>query len=191
MYLDEYKLSIPAVSLKNWHAAVEAASGLMKDVLSVQTTGLELLGRVKENKGSTERIGWLNMWAKVFAALQAVMSAINYQSKLVLLMAQRNSFELMLQAHTIVDPIRKLSDGPTKTSQPEDAQEYAFRSSVDRLRAYTAWCLWHDKAYFKEVLNPKSMRDIWDIEPDALSGNAGKASFFTAQFLEKMGTPAG
>ena len=189
MYLDEYELSIPAVSLKNWHAAVEAASGLMKDVLSVQTTGLELLGRVKENKGSTERIGWLNMWAKVFAALQAVMSAINYQSKLVLLMAQRNSFELMLQAHTIIDPIRKLSDGPTKTSQPENAQEYAFRSSVDRLRAYTAWCLWHDKAYFKEVLNPKSMRDIWDIEPDALSGNAGKASFFTAQFLEKMGTP--
>jgi hypothetical protein len=189
MHLDEFRLSIPAVSLKNWHDAVQAASGLMKDVLSVQTHGLELLRRVKESQASTERIGWLNMWSKVFAALQAVMAAINYQSKLVLLMAQRNTFELMLQAHTIVDPVRKLNDGSTKSSRPRDAQEYAFRSSIDRLRAYTAWCLWHDKAYFKEVLNPKSMRDIWDIEPGTLAGDAGKASFFTAQFLEKIGAP--
>jgi hypothetical protein len=187
MHLDQFRLSIPVVSLKDWHDAVDASSGLMKDVLSAQTNGLELLQRVKEPTSSTERIGWLNMWAKVFAALQAVLAAINYQSKLELLMAQRNTFELMLQAHTIIDPIRKLKDGSLHESRPKEAQEYAFRSSVDRLRAYTAWCLWHDKAYFKEVLNPKSMRDIWDIEPSALKDDTGKSSFLAAQFMEKTG----
>jgi hypothetical protein len=59
------------------------------------------------------------------------------------------------------------------TSRPQripspttNKKEFAFRSCADRLRAYTAWCLWHDKAYFKEVLNPKSMRDIWNSEFD-------------------------
>ena len=73
----------------------------------------------------------------------------------------------MLQMHTIMDPIRKFDKKNEHDESPKvanETNEYACRSSVDRLRAYTAWCLWHDKAYFKEVLNPKSMRDIWNAK---------------------------
>jgi hypothetical protein len=158
---------------------------------------VRLLKPIDERMASTERIGWLNLWAKVFAALEAVAAAQTHRSKLVMLLAQRTSFELMLQAHAIIDPLRKLREkanrnieahlqneahsGPPADSAPTDkAKEFAFRSCVDRLRAYTAWCLWHDKAYFKEVLNPKSMRDIW-------SSGAGQAPNPLSRFMEGEG----
>ena len=167
MLLHEYKLLIPTISMKDWLQAVEMASGLMRDVLDAQTTGLKIVANIKEPTASTERIGWLNIWAKTFAALEAVSAALSHHSRLVLLLCQRNTFELMLQMHTIMDPIRKFDKKNEHDESPKvanETNEYACRSSVDRLRAYTAWCLWHDKAYFKEVLNPKSMRDIWNAK---------------------------
>jgi hypothetical protein len=186
MRMQDLKLALPTFKLKDWEAAVEAASGVMKDILSVQTEGVRLLVPIKETVASTERIGWLNLWAKTFAALEAVAAAQTHRSKLVMLLSQRTSFELMLQAHAIIDPLRKLNekkdlDTEASTMPPADsAREFAFRSCVDRLRAYTAWCLWHDKAYFKEVLNPKSMRDIW-------SPGDGHTPHIVSRFLKGEG----
>jgi hypothetical protein len=181
MRMQDFKLALPTFKIKDWEDAVAAASGVMKDILSAQTEGVRLLVPINETEASTERIGWLNLWAKTFAALEAVAAAQTHRSKLVIQLAQRTSFELMLQAHAIIDPLRKLNEKqdlgieadpdtgknrkpPDLRTPARDAKEFAFRSCVDRLRAYTAWCLWHDKAYFKEVLNPKSMRDIWSSE---------------------------
>jgi hypothetical protein len=185
MLLSEYKLSIPKIALNDWQQAVESASGLIQDILKAQTNGVRLLQTIKEPMASTKHIAWLNIWAKVFAALEAVAAAVTHCSKLVLLLSQRNSFELMLQMHTIVDPIRNLKKAAPHRSRSNNPEEYALRSSIDRLRAYTAWCLWHDKAYFKEILNPKSMRDIWDFDFFYDIQNAAKTSPFLEQFLEK------
>lgn len=171
--------------MDDWQQAVESASGLIRDILSAQTSGVQILQNINETKASTERIGWLNLWAKTFAALETVAAAITHRSKLGLLHCQRNTFELMLQAHTILDPIRKL-DGQAPGKSRPDYSEYAMRSSIDRLRAYTAWCLWHDKAYYKEVLNPKSMRDVWNFEFfDALQKRPNPSPQIE-QFLEKI-----
>jgi hypothetical protein len=150
---------------------------------------VRLLLDIQEPLASTERIGWLNMWSKAFAALEAVAAAITHNSKLVLLFTQRNTFELMLQMHTIVDPIRNLNSKTPAGPHEHHAQEYALRSSIDRLRAYTAWCLWHDKAYYKEVLNPKSMREIWSHDFFETMGPAVKRIPAYERFLEKMDTP--
>lgn len=171
--------------MKDWQQAVESASGLIQDILKAQTNGVRLLQTINEPMASTERIAWLNIWAKVFAVLEAVAASITHCSKLVLLLSQRNSFELMLQMHTIIDPIRNLRKAAPHRSRSNDPEEYALRSSIDRLRAYTAWCLWHDKAYYKEILNPKSMRDIWDFEFFHEIQKAAKTSQVLEQFLEK------
>ena len=189
MLLNEYKLCIPKIDIKDWEQAVEAASGLLRDILKAQTKGVQLLQKIHEPLASTERIGWLNIWSKVFAALEAVAAAITHNSKLVLLFTQRNTFELMLQMHAIMDPIRNLKDKPPAGSQLRQSQEYALRSSVDRLRAYAAWCLWHDKAYYKEVLNPKSMRDIWSHDFYDKMQPAIKKTPVYERFVEKMGSP--
>jgi hypothetical protein len=152
MLLDEYKLSIPKVSIDDWQRAIESATGLAREILTAQADGAGLLQNLKETVASTERIGWLNIWSKAFAALEAVAAAVTHNSNMVLLLTQRNTFEVMLQMHTIMDPLRMFKS----KSHHSNEQEYALRSCIDRLRAYTAWCLWHDKAYYKEVLNPKA-----------------------------------
>ncbi len=189
MLLNEYKLRMPKINMQDWEQAVKVASGLVAEVLKVQTRGVRLLRTVREPLASTERIGWLNMWSKVFAALEAVAAAITHNSKLVLLFTQRNTFELMLQMHTIVDPIRNLDKNMPHGSQAPHAQEYALRTSIDRLRAYTAWCLWHDKAYYKELLNPKSMRDIWSHDINDKIQPALENMPAYERFLEHMRTP--
>lgn len=171
--------------MDDWQQAVESASGLIRDILSAQTGGVRLLQNINETKATTERIGWLNLWAKTFAALETVAAAITHRSKLGLLHCQRNTFELMLQAHTILDPIRKLDNKAPGKSRIEYS-EYGMRNTVDRLRAYTAWCLWHDKAYYNEVLNPKSMRDVWNFEFfDAMQKKTSPSPMFE-RFLEKI-----
>jgi hypothetical protein len=187
MRIQEFKLALPTFKLKDWEAAVDAASGARKAILTVQTEGVRLLTPIKEPMASTERIGWLNLWAKVFAALEAVAAARSHRSKLVMLLAQRTAFELMLQAHAIIDPLRKLNAEAPSQPPVDSAKEFAFRSCVDRLRAYTAWCLWHDKAYFKEVLNPKSMRDIWSSGDGICAPGAEGAPHLLSRFLEREG----
>jgi hypothetical protein len=187
MRIQEFKLALPTFKLKDWEAAVDTASGARRAILEVQTEGVRLLTPIKEPMASTERIGWLNLWAKVFAALEAVAAAQSHRSKLVMLLAQRTSFELMLQAHAIIDPLRKLNMEAPSRPPVGSAKEFAFRSCVDRLRAYTVWCLWHDRAYFREVLNPKSMRDIWSSADGGATPGAEGAPNLLSRFLEGEG----
>lgn len=194
MRLQNYKLALPTFNLKDWNAAVESTSGAMQEILRTQADGLRLLETIREPMASTERIGWLNLWSKTFAVLEAVAAALMHHSKLVLILSWRNSFELMLQTHTVIDPLRKLSQ---KTASGEAGtgtglntiREYAYRACVDRLRAYTAWCLWHDRVYFTEILNPRSMRDIWSVGLDGEDGTQGtlKSSSRFISLLEKEG----
>jgi len=36
---------------------------------------------------------------------------------------------------------------------------------IDRMRAYTAWCLWNDKGFYEELLRPQTQHGIWDQRP--------------------------
>jgi hypothetical protein len=183
MHLNEYKLGIPTVSLDDWQIAIESASGQLRNVLAVQSHGARLLRTINEAMATTERIGWLNIWSKTFAALEAIAASLTHRSRLVLLLSHRTTFELMLQMHTVLDPLRYMPQA--EPGQPAK-KEYALRSCIDRLRAYTAWCLWHDKSYYKEVLNPKSMRDIWACNPDKLWPRAARAMPIVEQCQKKV-----
>jgi hypothetical protein len=194
MRLHHYKLALPAFNLEDWNAAVESTSGAMQEILRTQADGLRLLETIREPMASTERIGWLNLWSKTFAVLEAVAAALMHHSKLVLILSWRNSFELMLQTHAVIDPLRKLNQkttsGKTATGTGLNTiREYAYRACVDRLRAYTAWCLWHDKVYFTEILNPRSMRDIWSVGLDGEDGTQStlKSSSRFISLLENEG----
>lgn len=186
MLLNEYKLSIPKVSMNDWEEAVDSSTGLIQGVLIAQTNGVRILKSIKETMATTERIGWLNIWAKAFAALESTAAAITHRSKLGLLLCQRNTFELMLQMHTILDPIRMSKNASLDKPRLKDSGEYAMRSCIERLRAYTAWCLWHDKAYINEMLNPKSMRDIWNFDFFDGIQNRENPSAQIEQFLKKV-----
>jgi hypothetical protein len=186
MLLDQYKLSLPKISIADWLQAVESASGRIRDVLSAQTKGVRILQSLKETQASTERIGWLNIWAKVFAALESIAAAITHKSKLSLLLCQRNTFELMLQVHTVLDPCRTSNGGKLDGTQSKNNGEYELRSCIERLRAYTAWCLWHDKAYYNELLNPRSMRDIWNYDAYLSMLKIANPPSQMERFLEKV-----
>jgi hypothetical protein len=196
MRLHNYKLALPAFKLKDWNAAVESTSGAMQEILRAQADGLKQLETIREPMASTERVGWLNLWSKTFAVLEAVAAALMHQSKLVLILSWRNSFELMLQTHAVIDPLRKLnlknkSSGGAATGTGLNAnKEYAYRACVDRLRAYTAWCLWHDKAYFTEILNPRSMRDIWSVGLDG-EDDTHKALKSSTRFISLLENEGG
>jgi len=172
--LSDYDLILPQIpSEEEWHRAIahtiESLEGLSKDAATVRIRGLSLLREVNEAKATPERVGWLNLWAKAFAALESANHAFEYQSELVLQMISRCTFEWFLHVQCLFDPtinlysIGKLSD---KVVTLERSLQHELRETVvDRLRAYTAWCLWSDKVYYKEIIHPKTLEGAWDPGP--------------------------
>jgi len=169
--LSDYDLILPQFpSEEEWRQAIselEALKGVAKDAAIVRVKGLNLLREVNEPKATAERLGWLNLWTKTFTALDSAVSAFEYRSDLVLQMIARCTFEWQLHAHVIMDPISDLH--AQEKSNPKvvvlGSRERSLRETVDRLRAYTAWCLWSDKDYYEEFVHPRNLAGIWDTSP--------------------------
>ena len=167
-YLSDYRLVIPSIWEQDWEEALNSSQGIEHELILAQAKGAHLLRAINESQSSSERLGWLCLWSKAFAALEVVASALSNDAKLALQLTARNVFELSLHVHVVVDPVLHLysmTQSSAKVTISRRSKEWVHRQTIDRLRAYTAWCLWHDRAYYQEMLDPRTLTGIWNAEP--------------------------
>ncbi|MCD6334273.1 MAG: hypothetical protein J7M27_02955 [Candidatus Latescibacteria bacterium] len=169
--LGDYKLLLPQkIPKEEWSKSIEQLEGCAKEAAILQAKGYNLLEEIEESKATPERIGWLNLWAKTYTVLESAMSAFEYRSDFVLQVISRSTFEWGLHAHVLIEPITDLN---ADISAIERKSHKKFRVTsrihlkqcVDRLRAYTAWCLWSDKVHYDAQMDPKKLRGVWDPSP--------------------------
>ena len=97
--------------------------------------------------------------------MKSAISAFESNSDFSLKAISRATYEWYLQALFLLEPIFDLYRNANKSDKvhiQERSEKYSFKQTVDRLRAYTAWCLWNDRLYYKEVVNPKTLDGVWD-----------------------------
>jgi hypothetical protein len=58
------------------------------------------------------------------------------------------------------------------------SRDYSKRQTVDRLRAYAAWCLWSDRDYYDQCIDPRTLADGW-------AGNPAKEILADKEFLRQ------
>jgi hypothetical protein len=161
--IEESVINLPSFDNESWIIAVEQATGLKQEILRIQYNTLLLLKDINDNKASFERLAWFNIWTREMLLLDSVFAASDHNSEFLLQILDRISFELMLHLHTILDPLvcvekksKSVSSGPAETRNT---------MIVDRLRAYTAWCLWNDLDYLQDFTHPETLKHIWSPEP--------------------------
>jgi hypothetical protein len=167
--LNDFELLLPQLPTEEeWIKTISELEGREKEAAIVRAKGYNLLADFQELKASFERIGWLSFWAKAMTALESAISAFQYGSDWVLQTISRATFEWVLHVLVIIEPISDLIEiekSSHKVVVSGRSHEYSQRKTVERLRAYAAWCLWSDKVYFNELIHPKTLEKTWDPNP--------------------------
>ena len=167
--MNDLTLLLPQLpSEREWMKTISELEGRSKESATVRAKGYNLLADFQEPKASFERIGWLNSWAKAMTALESAISAFDYGSDWVLQTISRATFEWWLHILVIIEPMYDLIEierSSHKVVVSGRTHEYAKRETVERLRAFAAWCLWKDKIHFSERLHPKTLEAAWDPNP--------------------------
>lgn len=175
----DLKLHLPQLPAhEEWMKTISELEGRDKEATIVRAKGYNLLADFQESNASFERIGWLNSWAEAMTALESGISAFQYGSHWVLQTILRATFEWWLHLIVISEPmigLLQVEKCGHKVVVSGRAHEYAQRKTVERLRAYAAWCLWKDKIHFRERLHPRTLEAAWDPNPakEILSSEEG------------------
>jgi len=161
----DYDLVLPQLTEEDdTLQAIINQGGIIKESAIVLAQGFNLLKDIDESKATPERVGWLNLWSKSIVAMKSAISAFETDSDLSLQAISRASFEWLWHAMIINDPISE-----TYRNINQGANVYPLersnRLTVDRLRAYTAWCLWADKLFYRKIIRPDNLNEIWNPEP--------------------------
>src|SRR5574341_2184396 len=168
---EDYALIIPQLWEKEdkWKDALAHAEGAEKDLILCQVRAVNLLKYIPDSKGSPERVSWLSLWSKVFSALEGTRGALGRDAEAAIAVLARVAFESALHVHAILDPVHILErlkgSSAAKTSVSDHARDGAWNEVVDRLRAYAAWCLWSDRLYYEELLDPRTLEGVYDPPP--------------------------
>ena len=180
--IESYSIKIPELFDKDWNKAISEADGIYKELTICQARAANLLKSINDSKATFERISWISLWTKVFAITDAIFSAVTRNSEYLIAILTRVSFEQMLQVYTIAEPIHKHfeNDETANGSKSKLHNEVvAWKETVDRLKAYAAWCLWNDKQYFEELLHFKTQNGIFDIHPAVdIANDPAKLAFY-------------
>jgi hypothetical protein len=167
--LKELKLILPQLPTEEkWIELINDLEGLTKEAAIVRAKGYNLLADLDESKATFERIGWLNLWTKAIVALESAMSAFQEGLNWVLQTIARSTFEWVLHAYALIEPISDLLEiekSNRKVVSSKWARLHSDKMTVERLRAYAAWCLWSDKESYHYLIHPKTLKKIWDPIP--------------------------
>jgi hypothetical protein len=167
--LADLELLLPQLPTEEeWMKTISELEGSEKEAAIVRAKGYNLLADFQESNVSFERVGWLNSWSKTMTALESAISAFQYGSDWVLQTISRATFEWWLHILVIIEPMSDLIEierSSHKVVVSRRTHEYAQRETIERLRAYAAWCLWKDKIHFSERLHPKTLEAAWDPKP--------------------------
>ncbi len=146
--LQSVSLYIPRLWEKDWSEAISNTEGVDRQLLIYQARAASLLEKIDDFEANPERLGWLSIWTKTFVTLDGARSGLVRYSDYVLQILARTAFESVIHVRTILEP------GPG-----------VWDEVIDRMRAYTAWCLWNDKGFYEELLRPQTQYGIWDQTP--------------------------
>lgn len=169
--LTDYKLKLPKLpSEQEWLDTVKGMDeGYMKEAIIISARGHCLLSDITEEKATPERLGWLSLWTKTITALSSATSAVESGSDWLLQVILRSTQEWLLHAKVLTDPIHDLNSKHDALRALSDkviihsaSIEQSHRDTVDRLRAYAAWCLWSDLKYFEGLIGSRNMNKIWE-----------------------------
>ncbi len=163
--LSDYNLVLPQIpSEEEWIEYIESLESRERDIPTLRAKGYNLLTNFNEITATYERVGWLSLWAKVMAALESIVPALHSGSNLILQSLSRATFEWIQHQLAITDPVHDLLENK-QANRKVVMTDYAYRSVVDRLRAYMAWCLWSDRNYYRELIDPGTQKNIWNPGP--------------------------
>jgi hypothetical protein len=140
--LHRLTLNVPRLWDRDWQTAIKEASGADSFLLNVAGRAAHLLKLISDCSVTFERLAWLSIWTKSFSILEGARAAVFQNSQYLLELLSRTSFELALHALTVSEA-----------------------DTVDRLRAYAAWCLWNDRHFQKEFVDPPTLKGIWNPQP--------------------------
>lgn len=184
---ENYRLIIPRLWEKDWSKAIAEADRADRQLLVCQARAGNLLKEITDLTATPERLAWLSLWVKGFALLDGARAALVRQSEYTLRVLERIAFETDLHVHAIIEPVvvlQKLEKGPGgRTTVSDGAKQDAWRSVIDRMRAYTTWCLWGDRDFYEYLLRRKTQDGIWDPSPArAIAGDPEERAAFEVLF---------
>lgn len=190
MFLTGYDLTLPHVPTdEEWQRMISDLEGMNKEVVIVQAKGCSLLRNIEEKQATTERIGWLNIWSKSLTVLESAISAYEIRSGFLLNILSRAAFEWVLHVLTIIDPLSNFFNQTHNNPKVEintRSIDLMKKPVIDRLRAYTAWCLCSDKKYYEEISGSKTLDGIWNPNPARDLIHNKQAMEFYEQFIGKL-----
>lgn len=168
--LNDFDLILPPIlSEAQWVAIINELDGCQKEAAILRAKGYNLLKAFDESKATFERLGWLTLWSKTTTALESAISAFQFGSDWILQTISRSTFEWVLHSLVILEPSSDLisfeESSKFKVSVSKEKRDDSNRETVNRLRAYAAWCLWSDKDYYDECIHPKALADGWSGNP--------------------------
>ncbi|MBC8440075.1 MAG: hypothetical protein H8D87_10350 [Deltaproteobacteria bacterium] len=164
----DFTFIIPPLWEKDWNGAISKAKGADRDLLICQAQALSMLKDINNFKVTPERIAWLSMWTKAFAALEGAKAALGINSQYIFKIIQRVSFEGCLHAELIFEPLSnmyRMKQSNKKVIISKWFESGTYNQIIIRLQAYAAWCFWNDKLFYEELLDSRTLHGIWDPEP--------------------------
>lgn len=166
--LKSMALWFPPLWEKDWDGAIRNAAGVEKNLLRIQAQAANLLRQINDQRVTFVRLAWLNLWTKAFVALDGAVCALPMNSLYVLRMVARASFEQMLHAQSIMEPVLKIYSGSEASKEkviPPDLIKDREEESVKRLEAYAAWCIWNDHIFYEQLVRSETLDSVWDANP--------------------------
>ena len=164
----KFNFNIPHLWQKEWEQAISETADPERQILINQTRSANMLRTINDFEASPERLAWLTIWTKTFTALDGAIGALSRNSLFLLNIISRCVFEGSLHIEIILEPASKLfnlKSSHHKVSITKSSEKFVFNQSIDRLRAYTAWCLWNDKQFYKELYDHRTLNGIWAPKP--------------------------
>lgn len=137
------QLNLPPVWENDWPKALaNAEKGTDRRIVVTQRRTAHVLKNIPDRAFSFERLAWLTLWEKGYWILDGASSGLRGRSEYILHVLSRVTFDLWLHATTIAE-----------------------RDHISRLRAYSAWCIWNDIHFQRELLHPKTLDGVWSPDP--------------------------
>lgn len=163
--LNLFKLEIPKLWEKEWSEAIHEAGEVEKELLIFQFRGVNLLKSIDVYQATPERLAWLSFWTKTFSSLDGAIIAQAKNSEFVLQALWRIVLELWLQITTILEPILEFHNPEKSPNISANTEQEAWDQVLDRLIAYTAWCLLNDIRLYNELIQNHNLEAVWNPNP--------------------------
>lgn len=161
--MENVVIKLPNFDEKDWEVEVLQETGLKKKILQIQYNVLHLTKSIKDNSASFERLAWFNIWTREYHLLNSTFIAYENDSEFLLEILDRLAFELELHCMTIMNPLNIWNEKLIRFD--DEKRQEINKLIIDRLRAYTAWCLWNDLYLLRDLTHENTLKGIWDPRP--------------------------